>query len=346
MIKTRSIIKKGESQMRADRLLSILLLLQIHRRITARELAKRLEVSKRTIYRDMDVLSAAGIPVVAERGTGGGWFLLDTYRTDLTGLNPAEIQALFLPTPAQLLADLGLHQASEAAFIKLLASLPAMCRRDAEYVRQRIHINAAGWHRPEEDISFLPTLQEAIWQERKLQLTYQLSTGPIVEPLLDPLGLVAKGSIWYLVAVYESKVCVYRVSRVHDATVTEDPCVRPEGFDLAAFWEKSSAEFLANLPRYPATVRVAPALLQQIRQARCPDIEQVGPPGADGWTQIRVQFETEEEACRYVIGFGAQMEVMEPHALREKVIHLAQSVVAFYDPSPLNPRACSRSWAE
>ena len=154
--------------MRADRLLSIVLLLQVHQRITAGELAERLEVSRRTIYRDMDVLSAAGIPVAADRGTGGGWFLLDTYRTNLTGLNPVEVQALFLPQPDRLLADLGLRQASEAAMVKLLAALPTIYRPDAQYVQQRIHIDSAGGRHSDEDISFLPTLQAAIWQERKL----------------------------------------------------------------------------------------------------------------------------------------------------------------------------------
>jgi predicted DNA-binding transcriptional regulator YafY len=316
--------------MRADRLLSIVLLLQVHRRITAGELARRLEVSRRTIYRDMDVLSAAGIPVAAERGTGGGWFLLDTYQTKLTGLNPTEIQALFLPQPDHLLSDLGLRQASQAALVKLLAALPAMYRRDAEYVRQRIHIDSAGWRHSDEDISFLPTVQEAIWQERKLQLTYQLSTGPVVKPLLDPLGLVAKGSVWYLVAVYDGAGCVYRVSRIHAAAVMDEPCVRPEGFDLAEFWKKSSAEFLASLPRYPATVRLDPAILSQVRHTRCMGLEEVGAPDDEGWVQVCVQFETLEEASRYVVGFGAKMEVIEPQALRDRVIVLAQSVVDRY----------------
>ena len=316
--------------MRADRLLSIVLLLQVHQRITAGELAERLEVSRRTIYRDMDVLSAAGIPVAADRGTGGGWFLLDTYRTNLTGLNPNEIQALFLPQPDRLLADLGLRQASEAALVKLLAALPAMYRRDAEYVRQRIHIDSAGGRHSDEDISFLPTLQAAIWQERKLKLTYHLSTGPVVEPVLDPLGLVANGTVWYLVAVWQGKASVYRVSRVQDAQVIDEPCQRPEGFDLAEFWKQSSAQFLANLPRYAATVRLAADLLPQVQQARCARVEQVGEPDAEGWVQVCVQFETEEEACRYAVGLGARMEVVGPPELRQRVVELAESVVALY----------------
>jgi len=186
--------------MRADRLLSILLLLQVHRRVTARELAKRLEVSERTIHRDMEALSAAGVPVVAERGTGGGWGLLEAYQTNLTGLNEVEIQALFLTRPARLLDDLGLHQASEAALIKLLAALPSLSRRNAEYVRNRIHIDATRWSNQEEAIPYLPTLQDAIWQERKLHITYRRGDDACVERLVDPLGVVPRGvcGTWWL----------------------------------------------------------------------------------------------------------------------------------------------------
>src|SRR5258708_39010288 len=150
--------------MRADRLVSILLLLQVNRRTTARELAKRLEVSERTIHRDMDALGSAGVPVTAERGSGGGWGLMEAYKTNLTGLNHAEIQALFLTKPPQLLSDLGLHQASEGALIKLLAALPAMSRRDAEYARQRIHIDTAGWGNTPVGAASRPGLQAGIWQ--------------------------------------------------------------------------------------------------------------------------------------------------------------------------------------
>src|SRR5258708_12361510 len=159
--------------MRADRLVSILLLLQVNRRTTARELAKRLEVSERTIHRDMDALGSAGVPVVAERGSGGGWGLMEAYKTNLTGLNHAEIQALFLTKPPQLLSDLGLHQASEGALIKLLAALPSISRRDAEYARQRIHIDTAGWRNSPQGLSSLPPLHEPLSQARSIPSIFQ-----------------------------------------------------------------------------------------------------------------------------------------------------------------------------
>jgi predicted DNA-binding transcriptional regulator YafY len=317
--------------MRADRLLSILLLLQVHQRMTARELAKRLEVSERTIHRDMEALSATGIPVTAERGIGGGWCLLEAYRTNLTGLNEAEIQTLFLSKPVRLLADLGLRKAADAALIKLLAALPSMSRRDAEQVSQRIHVDTTGWHHTEEDISALAILQEAIWKERKLCFAYQRDNNHRVERVVDPLGLVAKGSTWYLAASVEEEIRTYRVSRIQEARVIDQPCVRPKDFDLAAYWAQSSTHFVANLPRYPVTVRIAPEVLETVYHAgRYARIDKVEPPDAEGWLTLHLQFELEEAACGYLLSFGTQVEIVEPRDLREKVIQLAESITAFY----------------
>src|SRR5205085_5551064 len=222
--------------MRADRLLSILLLLQVHRRVTARELAARLEVSERTIHRDMEALSMAGVLVIAERGTNGGWSLIEEYRTNLTGLSKDEAQALLLMQPARVLADLGLGKASDAALIKLAAALPAAHRDAAEYALARIHIDLAGWNHADEAVASLPLIQQAIWRERKLRFSYE--RGPhceAVERTLDPLGLVAKGSAWYLVAAIDGETRSHRASRIIAATLLDQACVRPKGFDLARF---------------------------------------------------------------------------------------------------------------
>lgn len=318
--------------MRADRLLSILLLLQVHRRLTARDLATRLEVSERTIHRDMEALSAAGFPVFAERGAGGGWMLIEGYKTNLTGLNRDEIQALFLTKPLRLLADLGLKKASDAAFIKLSAALPASYRDKAEHARQRIHIDATGWNHSSESIQFLPVLQEAVWQERKVRFTYERGGGcNSVERLADPLGLVAKGNAWYLVAAIDGMIRSYRVSRVVDATLTDDACTRPKDFDLAGYWEQSTVDFKAHLPQYLAKVRAHPDVFPRLRFAgRFARIGQAEPPDADGWIRVNLRFDVEEMAVEWVLGFGSQMEVLEPAALREKVIAAAQRVLAFY----------------
>jgi predicted DNA-binding transcriptional regulator YafY len=318
--------------MRADRLLSILMLLQLRGRMTARQLAERLEVSERTIHRDMDALSTAGVPVLAERGSSGGWMLMEGYRTTLTGLNESEITALFLTKPSRLLADLKLDKASDAGLLKLLTVLPSMYRHDAEYARQRIHIDVTGWGQSEETAPFLRTLQEAVWQERKLYLTYQRAGESAVERVVSPLGLVAKGSVWYLVAAGEGVPRSYRVSRVRDARLSDEPCVRPEGFDLAAYWEQSTLTFKANLPRYLVTLRVSPAIVTRIPYGGIfARVEHMGEPDQEGWVKVCMRFDAEFVACQYVLGFGPRVEVIEPESLREKIISMAAGVVDFYE---------------
>ncbi|MFN8455408.1 MAG: WYL domain-containing protein [Anaerolineae bacterium] len=257
---------------------------------------------------------------------------MEDYQTNLTGLNLTEVQALFLTKPGHLLSDLGLDQAAEAAVIKLLAALPVIQRRDAEYVRQRIHIDVTGWHQTKEDLTALPTLQEAVWQERQLRLTYQRGEADSVERLVNPLGLVAKGSVWYLVAAVAGEVRTYRVSRVRAASLTDQPGVRPPDFDLAAYWAQSSADFLANLPRYPVLVRLNPVALPWLRNmARFARIEPLGQPEADDWQKVSLQFDVMGEACAYLLGLGSQVEVLEPLELRQMIIQQAQAVVAFYE---------------
>ena len=317
--------------MRADRLLSIMLLLQIYRRMTARELASRLEVSRRTVQRDMESLSAAGVPVTAERGAGGGWSLVEGYRTNLTGLSAGEIQALFLTGPPRLLEDLKLNKASESGLIKLLAALPSVSRPDAEYVRQRIHVDVTGWNPTEETFPHLALLQDAVWRERKVLLTYGQSEDCAAVRLADPLGLVAKGSVWYLVASVSGDLRSYRVSRVRDVRVTEEPCERPAGFDLAAYWARASAEFKAKFPRFDATLRVHPELLPRLHAAvRFARVERVGPPAADGWSEVHMRFQFEWEAAELALGLGPRVEVIEPESLRDRVVHLATQVLNFY----------------
>lgn len=316
--------------MRADRLLSILLLLQVNRRMTARELAQRLEVSERTIHRDMDSLSAAGVPIFAERGLGGGWALAEAYRTNLTGLNTAEIQTLFLAAPPRLLSDPGLQKAAEVALIKLLASLPALSRRDAQYARQRIHVDVTGWRQTPEDISALPPLQEAIWLERKVRMTYDRGDCEPVERTVDPLGLVAKGSLWCFVAAAEGDIRTYRVSRIREVRMLDQSSSRPDGFDLAVYWQKSSAEFKAGLPRYCVTLRGAPEVLPWLRLARFGRLESIGPPDERGWSQLFMVFDAIGPACQFALGLGPQVEVLEPAELRELVIRAVSETAELY----------------
>lgn len=324
--------------MRADRLLSILLLLQVHRKLTARDLAVRLEVSQRTVHRDMEALSMAGVPVYAERGSGGGWILPSEYRTQPTGLSEAEVRALFLAKPSRLLADLGLDAASEGALVKLLASLPRSSQRDAEYARERIHVDGAGWRAPsaEEPVPLLPTLQEAVWRDRMLRITYATEDRDASERLVGPLGLVAKGRLWYLVATIESgELRTYRVSRIRRAELLDEPMLRPKGFDLGAYWEESKVRFVAAIPRLPVIVRAHVSIVPRMRQTgRWARIEREGPPDAVGWCAVRICFESEGEACEYALSFSPLLEVVEPRELRERVLLLARRTVAVYGGQP------------
>ncbi|MED4751992.1 YafY family protein [Brevibacillus choshinensis] len=314
--------------MRADRLVSILLLLQNHGRMTAKELAEKLEVSERTIHRDMEALSMAGIPVFAERGANGGWILTEGYRTDLTGLKMSELQSLLLVSPTMQLSDLGMRDSFDAAWQKLLAASPATTRQNAEHVRQRIHIDGAGWHQSTESFPCLPTVQEAVWQERALFIRYQRGED-VVERIVHPLGLVAKRSTWYFVAQVEDDMRTYRISRLIEAQMLEDSFVRPQSFDLASYWEQSTADFQSNLPRYPAHIHVRETLLARLQLERYLQIKSTHPVDSE-WVEAHVQFHTLESACEMVLGYGSLMQVIQPQELRLKVIAEAKAILRLY----------------
>ena len=318
--------------MRADRLLSIVLLLQANHQMTSRDLATRLEVSERTIHRDMEALSGAGIPVTAARGAGGGWSLLGDYRTNLTGLTEAEIQSLFLTKSTKLLADLRLDKAADGALLKLLASLPSAFREGAERARQRIHIDVSGWSRREEAVPLLPVLQQALWMERKLAIRYERGANfEAVERLVCPLGLVAKGSVWYLVGAVEGNVRTYRVSRISFAKVLDSVAPVPADFNLAEYWEQSASTFKSNAPKYLASFWVSPAVVLRLsfagRFARVMETDEID---ARGWKKVHVGFDAEDLACEYAVSFGPNIEVIEPLTLREKVVAMTQATLEFY----------------
>jgi predicted DNA-binding transcriptional regulator YafY len=295
--------------------------------MTARALSQRLECSERTILRDMDALSGAGVPVTAERGVNGGWRLLDGYQTKLTGLTATEIQSLFLARPPKLMADLGLKEAAEAAWIKLQASLPVEVRAQAEFVRQRILVDARGWRDSEETISSLPVVLEALWRGRQLRFDYPRGD-TASERVVDPLGLVARGSAWYLVADKGDQRRTYRVSRILAAAVLDQPSRRPSDFDLADHWERAATEFRDKLPRYYATFLAEPAALPWVRY-RSRRVEQETAEGDR--VRVRMRFDVADEALQFALALGAMLEVVEPAELRERVLAVARSLVSRYD---------------
>ena len=247
--------------MRADRLLSLMMLLQNRRQMTAEELANELEVSKRTIYRDIDALSVAGVPVYANGGPGGGYALLDNYRTTLTGLKKNEIRALFMLTIPGPISDLGVSQQLKAAVLKLTSSYAGDHSEHANYLRQRLHLDAASWFQTDDPVPHLKTVQEAVWQDFQLVLSYRRSNGEVSERTISPYGLVAKASIWYLVAAAEQGMRVYRVSRIEAVQTTQKHFTRPRDFDLAEFWAGWVTSYKASLPKYPVTLRIGPDLV-------------------------------------------------------------------------------------
>jgi predicted DNA-binding transcriptional regulator YafY len=244
--------------MRADRLLSILMLLQTKGRMTARDLAEQLEVSERTIYRDLEALSMAGIPIYTERGPGGGCSLLDGYQTRLTGLTETEVRALFLLTMAAPLADLGLGKVLEEALLKLTAALPASSREQVEQVHQRFHVDTTWWYHTADAQVTLQTIQQAIWQNGKLRMVYIQDNGNRCEQIIEPYGLVAKAGVWYLVSADRTGYNVYRVSRIQSVTTIGEHFVRDVTFDLADYWSDYCAQVEHAHPQYAIPLRLAP----------------------------------------------------------------------------------------
>jgi len=324
--------------MRADRLLALLMLLQARGRMSARALAEELEVSERTIYRDIDALSAAGVPVYGEPGREGGFALLDSYRTNLTGLKEDEVRALFMLSIPAPLAELGVSQELKAALLKLAAALPAGQRHQEERVRQRIHLDPTWGGEQETSLPHLHTIHRAVWQDRKLLVTYLRPWAVETEHLVDPYGLVARAGVWYLVYGRKGRVRIHRVSALVDVRLSGERFERPADFDLGAFWREWCAELEESRSDYVVTVRVAPDFVpllpwyfgEQIRDR----IAQAGPPDAEGWITLELPFDRLETARDRILSFGRGVEVLEPRGLRASILDYANQIVALYGAKP------------
>jgi predicted DNA-binding transcriptional regulator YafY len=302
--------------MRATRLVSLLLLLQMRGQLTSHELASHFEVSIRTVHRDVESLAAAGVPVEAVRGPAGGYRLAGGYRTKLTGLTAAEAEALFVaPAPA---AELGLGGVLANARLKVLAALPAELQERATRAERYFHLDARRWFRAEDTVPHLPTIASATWQEHRLGARYREGRR-VVRRTLDPLGLVLKAGAWYLVARRSAGMRVYRVSRFVSIRVRDDTFERPEDFDLAIFWDEWSRTFEASRPRVDVTLRASDLVLRQLPR----DLQ-----GGDG--VYTVGFESLEEAFRELLKFGPDAEVLEPAVLRDRIASAAREVAGLY----------------
>ncbi|WP_425955602.1 helix-turn-helix transcriptional regulator [Xylanimonas sp. McL0601] len=322
--------------MRASRLVTLLLLLQNRGRMTAAELAAELEVSVRTIYRDVESLAAAGIPVYGEPGHDGGYALVDGYRTRLTGLTAQEAEALFLaglPGPA---AELGLGSVLTAAELKLEAALPDELRRQARRIRERFHLDAPGWYQEADDVPHLPAVAAAVWQQRALQVRYRGWYAPEpVERRLEPYGIVLKAGRWYAVAhAGGDSPRIYRISQILDLHALDDEFAVPSDFDLTTYWQSHTEQLQGRLWRGRAQILISPAGVDRLREFGAQTVIDAVEAGEDehpgGWRRASIPIETLTHAEGELLRLGAHVKVVGPPELRERISATARALAAFY----------------
>lgn len=325
--------------MRASRLLSILLTLHTRGQVSARELAGQLEVSVRTVYRDVEALGAAGIPVYATRGRAGGFRLLEGYRTKLTGLSPDEADALFLAGLPGAASDLGLGSVLAATQLKLLAALPPELRERAARIRATVHLDAPGWLREVETPVQLPTMAEAAWTTRRVAVRYERANRAVVDRVLEPLGLVLKAGTWYLVARAvggPDTPRTYRVSRIRSAALTDQSFARPPGFDLERHWNDYQRDYAERVYREQADVRVDAAgrdllfLLGPVPARRAHAA--LGEVDADGWAHTVVPIESVRHGLHALLQLGEHVEVLGPPELRAAIAASSAALAERYAP--------------
>ncbi|MGH7910416.1 MAG: helix-turn-helix transcriptional regulator [Candidatus Dormibacteraceae bacterium] len=319
---------------RGDRLLSILLQLQSAGRLTAGALADRLEVSERTILRDLDALSTAGIPVFTERGRNGGIRLVDGFRTDLTGLTSGEARALFSFGGPPVAGELGLGTTLDAALHKLLAAMPPSQREGAQRARERLLVDATPWLREPEAVPHLATIEDAVWGQTRVRLRYRRAGGRKVERTVEPLGLVVKAGVWYLLAAAGGAIRTYRLSRVEAAERTEERFERPAGFDLARHWAEVRSSFRRRAEGVFVAVRVTPeqvVLFTRLVAGALVEPMEALPPGEDGWPRYALRYPALGAARGSLLALGPWIEVLAPRELRQSLRAAAEAVVALYE---------------
>ncbi|MFJ2188498.1 helix-turn-helix transcriptional regulator [Kitasatospora sp. NPDC087861] len=321
--------------MRADRLISLLLLLQTRGRMTAQQLAEELEVSVRTVYRDVEALGTAGIPLFGEAGHAGGYRLLDGYRTRLTGLTADEAQAAFLaalPGPA---AELGLGEVLAAAQLKLRAALPAELRERAGRIQERFLLDAPGWYGNGDETPHLPAVAAAVWGRRVISVRYRRWTAPEeVERRLEPYGLVLKAGRWYLVAASGGDLRTYRVDKILELRLLDEEFSTPPGFDLGAHWQAQLSDFHARLHTGEAVVRLSPRGVGRVREqlghAVADAVATTGALDTDGWTVATVPIESVDHAHGEFLKLGTDLEVLQPQSLRARIATTVRTLAARY----------------
>lgn len=313
--------------MRADRLIALLMILQNRNGATANALAAELEVSERTIYRDLSALSAAGIPVYTQSGPGGGCFLVEDYRTDLTGMTSDQARALFMLSIPAPLDQLGFSQDLKAAFLKLSAALPSTLRNDETQTRQRLYLDWGFDLSLDGRTPHLKIVQQAVWEDRLLCLRYRSLYSPWIEPFehtVAAYSLVAWAGEWYLVCFWEQLARVIRVRDIETSEILPAKFSRDPDFELSRFWQEWRRQYQSNRPVFTARVRVAPQMAVNL-----PLID-AGAPDERGWVTASLQYDTFEAARARILSYGGSVEVLEPQALRCSVQDYADQICGVY----------------
>jgi predicted DNA-binding transcriptional regulator YafY len=313
--------------MRADRLLTLILLLQTRGKMTAKELAEELGVSRRTILRDINALSISGIPVYSARGHGGGIALIEEYRTSLTGLNKSEVQTLFLASNNHALHDLGLGDASENLLMKLLAALPKIHHSTADHIRQRLMIDPTWWWHDSATSPFWEELQRAVYEDRLIEATYENYDGDITERLLAPYSLICKSSLWYLLAERDQELRTYRVSRFHSVHVLDRSFARRPDFDLPAYWQEHVKNFEETFGTYRCTLRIHPQRETFVKWLMPGRWQLVNDVDEKGWITLSLVMDTDLLAKMLIFGLAGFVEVIHPPELKDSVAAQARAVV-------------------
>lgn len=320
--------------MRADRLISLLLLLQTHGRLTATQLASLLEVSERTIYRDIDALGAAGVPVYGDPGPHGGFSLLDSYRTTLTGMTSEEIRALFMLSIPAPLIELGLSQELKTALLKLNAALPSHHQTEQEHIRQRFYLDTNWWEQPGEAPSHLHTIHQAVFQDRRLDIRHYLLSGVETQQRVNPYGLVAKAGAWYLVYHFHNQFRVRQVAEIRDAQAVGQSFERQSDFDLISYWHAWCADQQRRKISFTVTLRVVDHFAHHLMRIHpnqpVGNISESDFPPCDGWHVLKLHFPSFEDARQRLLGYGRAVEVLEPLALRRSMQDYAEQIVDLY----------------
>lgn len=323
--------------MQASRLLSMLMMLQARGRLSAQALARELEVSVRTVHRDIDALSAAGVPVFADRGRSGGFQLREGWRTHLTGLTAPESRALFLSGLAGPAAELGLGEAVASARLKVMATLPPEWQADAQRLSARFHLDAVDWFRSAARTEHLGAVADAVWRECRLKIVYESWSG-VREREVEPLGLVLKAGVWYMAArsanaSRRSEPRTYRLTGIQALALTEHRFEPPRGFDLAAYWQASTRRFETGVYRDTAVLRASARGLRLLRgfsSAVAEAVDATTSKDRAGWSRVTIPIESISHAANQLIGLGADVEVLAPAALRASLRLTAKRLTRLY----------------